>query len=394
MTCLQFSGLAFGIPKEIMSGERRVSAIPETVDALIAGGARVILESGAGEGSFITDDEYEKAGAEIVSGPQAVFSNSDIILKVKEPAFNQELEMHEVDMMHAGQTLVTFIHPAAPSNHNMVRKLADKGVVSFTLDSIPRISRAQGMDALTSMSTVAGYKSVIIAANVLTKFVPMVGTAVGMLKPSTALVIGAGVAGLQAAATAKRLGAVVYALDIRPDAIENAKSLGVKVIETGIPAEIAVGEGGYAKMLPEEWLIKERAIIEETAKNADIIIACALVPGKVAPILITESMVKQMKPGSVIIDISIDQGGNCDLTVGAEIVKRYDVIIDGTKNIPGMVPTSATWMFARNIFNFVSYFIIEGNVQINLEDEITGSSIVTKDGEILHVGAREAMGLD
>ncbi|MBS4023925.1 MAG: NAD(P) transhydrogenase subunit alpha [Dethiobacter sp.] len=394
MSNLQFCGLTFGIPKEIMSGERRVSAIPETIEALIAGGARVLFEEGAGEGSFIADDEYEKAGAEIVSGPEEVFRNSDIILKVKEPAFNQGCKMHEVDMLRPGQTLVTFIHPAAPSNHNMVKQLADKGVLSFTLDSIPRTSRAQAMDALTSMSTVAGYKSVLVAANMLTKFVPMVGTAVGMIKPATVLVIGAGVAGLQAAATAKRLGAAVYALDIRPDALEHAKSLGVKVIETGIPAEVAVGEGGYAKRLSDEWLLRERAVIQEMAVDADIIIASALVPGKVAPIIITEEMVKQMKPGSVIIDISIDQGGNCELTVGGEIVTRYDVTIDGTKNIPGMVPTSSTWMFARNIYNFVSYFIKEGSIQIDLKDEIIASSIVTKDGKLLHAGAREAMGLD
>lgn len=297
-------------------------------------------------------------------------------------------------MMHAGQALVTFLHPAAPANHNLVKTLAEKGILSLTLDSIPRISRAQEMDALTSMSTVAGYKSVLFAANTLTKFVPMTGTAVGMIKPATALIIGAGVAGLQAAATAKRLGAVVYATDIRPDALEHAKSLGVKVIETGIPHELTTGQGGYAKNLPEEWLLKERAIIRETVVNADIVIGSALVPGKVAPILITEEMVKQMKPGSVIIDISIDQGGNCDLTVGGEIVRRYDVTIDGTKNIPGMVPTTSTWMFARNIYNFVSNLLKDGKLQINLEDEIISSSIVTKDGEILHAGAREAMGLD
>jgi NAD(P) transhydrogenase subunit alpha len=394
MASLQFSGLIFGIPKEIMRGERRVSAIPETVEALTAGGARVLVEKGAGEGSFIPDTAYGKAGAEISSGPQEVFSKSDIILKVKEPAYNQTLEVHELDLMHAGQTLVTFIHPAALSNHEMVRKLANQGILSLTLDSIPRISRAQAMDALTSMSTVAGYKSVLVAANMLTKFVPMIGTAVGMIKPATALVIGAGVAGLQAAATAKRLGAVVYVMDIRPDAQEHARSLGVKVIETGIPAELAVGEGGYAKKLSEEWLQKERAVIYEAAINADIIIASALVPGKISPMLITEDMVKQMKPGSVIIDISIDQGGNCELTVGGEIVKRYDVTIDGTKNIPGMVPTSSTWMFAHNIYNFISHFIKDGKVEINLEDEIIASSIVTKDGKLLHAGAREAMGLD
>lgn len=393
MSIQQFSGLTFGIPKEIMSGERRVSAIPETVSLLVAGGANVLVEKGAGMGSFVADSDYEAAGARIVEDPKEVFAKSDIILKVKEPAFNAELNMHEVDMMREGQVLVTFLHPAAPPNHDMIKMLAQKGVTSFTLDGIPRISRAQVMDALTSMSTVAGYKSVLLAANNLTKFIPMIGTAVGMIKPATALIIGTGVAGLQAAATAKRLGAIVYTLDIRPDAQEHARSLGVKVIDTGVPPEVAIGEGGYAKYLPDEWLEKERAVISEHIAGADFVIASALVPGKVAPILITEDMVKKMKPGSVIVDISIDQGGNCELTVGGEVVTHHGVIIYGTKNIPGMVPTSSTWMFAHNIFNFVSHFIKEGQVHVDPQDPITASSLVTRGGELLHSGAREAMGL-
>ncbi len=393
MSVTQFNGLTFGVPKEIMAGERRVAAIPETVKKLVTEGARLILEKGAGEGSLISDSDYEKAGGRIVNSAQEVYSNCDIILKVKEPAYNKAEDKHEVNMMKEGQVLITFLHPAAPSNHEMIKKLAEKNVLSLTLDGIPRITRAQSMDALTSMSTVAGYKSVLIAANMLPKFIPMIGTAVGMIKPAEVLVIGTGVAGLQAAATAKRLGAVVHAIDIRPDAAEYAKSLGVKIVDTGIPAEVAMGEGGYAKRLPEEWLLKEREIIRKMTVKSDIVITSALVHGKVAPILITEEMVKEMKPGSAIMDISIDQGGNCELTVGGEMTVHYGVTIDGTKNIPGMVPESATWMFAHNIYNFVSYFIQEGRVQINLEDEIMGSCTVTKDGLLLHAGAREAMGL-
>ncbi|MDN5366070.1 MAG: H+-translocating transhydrogenase subunit alpha, partial [Thermacetogenium sp.] len=287
----------------------------------------------------------------------------------------------------------TFIHPAAPPNHQMVKDLAAKGVVSLTLDGIPRISRAQSMDALTSMSTVAGYKGVLMAANRLAKFMPMTGTAVGMIQPATVLVIGTGVAGLQAIATAKRLGAVVYAVDIRPDAVEQAKSLGAKIVETGVPAEVAVGKGGYANHLPEEWLLKEREAIQEAVKKADIIILTALVPGKVAPVLITEEMVKSMKPGSVIIDIAIDQGGNCALTVGGEVKEFYGVSIDGTKNIPGMVPVSSTWMFAHNIYNFVAYLVKDGRVVLDPDDEIIASSLVTRDGKVVHAGALEAMRL-
>lgn len=388
----QFGGLTFGIPKEIMSGERRVSATPETVAKMIAGGAVVLVEKGAGEGAFIRDEDYTGAGARLVSTAD-IFSESDVILKVKEPIFNDLIGRQETDMMKAGQILVTFLHPAAPSNYDMIRQLAARGILSFTLDGIPRISRAQPMDALTSMSTVAGYKSVLIAANLLPKFTPMTGSAVGMIKPATALVIGAGVAGLQAAATAKRLGAIVYAIDIRPEAMEHAKSLGINTIDPGIPAEISVGKGGYARRLPAEWLKTEHAVIKEWIVKSDMVITTALVPGKVAPILITEEMVRLMKSGSVIMDISIDQGGNCELTVSGQLTERFGVSIDGTKNIPGMVPVSSTWMFSLNSFNFVSYLFKEGRINLNPEDEIIASSLVTRDGQILHEGAREAMNL-
>ncbi|HAF66400.1 MAG: NAD(P) transhydrogenase subunit alpha [Bacillota bacterium] len=391
---MQFQGLVFGIPKEIMPGERRVAGIPETVKKLTAGGAKVLVEKGAGVGSFFPDEEYVKAGAEIVDDVEKLFAEADIILKVKEPLFNSEKNKHEVDMMHEGQVLITFLHPAAPANHEMVKQLTAKGVTALTLDGIPRISRAQAMDALTSMSTVAGYKAVLMAANRLPKFMPMIGSAVGMIPPATVTVIGTGVAGLQAVATAKRLGAVVNAIDIRPDAVEHAKSLGAKPVETGVPAEIAIGEGGYAKALPEEWLIKEREAIKDTIIKSDVVVATALVPGRLAPVLITEEMVKAMKPGSAIVDVAIDQGGNCELTVGGEVIEKYGVSIDGTKNIPGMVPESSTTMFARNVLNYASHLVKDGKVVIDLDDEITASSLVCKDGELVHAGAREAMGLD
>lgn len=388
----KFKGLTFGIPKEIMPGERRVSAIPETVKKMVDGGAQVLVEKGAGIGSYFPDEEFEKAGAHIVDDVCDLFDKADVILKVKEPLFNSEKGKHEVDLMHEGQLLITFIHPAAPANHEMVKKLEKNKINSLTLDGIPRISRAQAMDALTSMSTVAGYKSVLMAANRLSKFIPMMGTAIGMIKPANVLVIGTGVAGLQAVATAKRLGANVFAADIRPEAAEHAKSLGAKIVDTGVPPEIAIGEGGYANRLPEEWILKEREAVKETVINSDIIITTALVPGKLAPVIVTEEMVKQMRPGSAIVDVAIDQGGNCELTVGAEITEHYGVSIDGTKNIPGMVPISSTFMFAKNIFNYISYFIDDGKIRLDLNDEIIASSIVTKDGKLLHKGALEAMG--
>jgi NAD(P) transhydrogenase subunit alpha len=272
--------------------------------------------------------------------------------------------------------------------------LMARGVTSLTLDGIPRISRAQAMDALTSMSTVAGYKSVLMAANRITKFLPMIGSAVGMIKPANVLVLGTGVAGLQAVATAKRLGAVVTAVDIRPDALEHAKSLGARVIDTDIPAEIAMGEGGYARHLPEEWLLKERQAIAEAVAASDIVVSMALVPGRLAPILITEDMVQAMASGSAIVDVAIDQGGNCELTSGGEITEKYGVSIDGTKNIPGLVPASSTQMLAKNIYNYIAYFIKDGKIELDLQDEIIASSIVTKDGTLLHAGAKEAMNQD
>lgn len=388
---MQFNGLTIGVPKEVMNGERRVAVIPDTVKKLTAGGARVLIEKSAGAGAYIKDQDFLNAGAEIIDSAKNIFDEADVIMKVKEPLFNSQENKREVDMMHENQVLVTFIHPAAPCNHQMVKDLAAKKVISFTLDSIPRISRAQSMDALTSMSTVAGYKGMLSAADRLPKFIPMIGTAAGMIRPATVLVIGAGVAGLQAIATAKRLGAVTYAVDIRPDAIEQAASLGAKCIETGIPAEIAVGEGGYARHLPQEWLLKERESIKEIVSNSDIIILTALVPGKVAPSILTKEMVLSMKPGSIIVDIAIDQGGNCILSADGEIKEINNILIDGTKNIPARLPISSTSMFANNIYNFVAYLYKDGCLVINEEDEIVGSSLVTRNGKIVHAGAIEAM---
>ena len=390
---MKLNGLVIGIPKEIMKGERRVSATPDTVAKMVKNGAVVLVEEGAGAGAFFLDEDYIKQGAQVVNDACDLYSKSDVILKVKEPQFNQEKSKHEVDMMKKGQYLITFLHPASPGNHDMVKKLAKKNVVALTLDGIPRISRAQSMDALTSMSTVAGYKSVLLAANKLAKFMPMIGTAIGMIQPSNVLVIGTGVAGLQAIATAKRLGAVVYAADIRPDACEQSKSVGAKAVDLGIPPEAAIGKGGYAKHLTEDWLIKEREVLKDVIPKMDIIILSALVPGRVAPVLITEEMVKSMKNGSVIMDIAIDQGGNCAITEAGDVVQKHGITIDGTKNIPGMLPTSSTWMFANNIYNFLNNLADNGKILIDMNDEIISSSLVTYNGNIVHTGAREAMKL-
>lgn len=244
------------------------------------------------------------------------------------------------------------------------------------------------------MSTCAGYKGMVMAADTLPKFMPMIGSAVGMIKPSIAFVIGTGVAGLRAVATAKSLGAVVYSADIRPDANEQAMSLGSKIVDTGVPKEIAVSaDGKHANKLPEEWLKKERANLADMVSKADIIFCSALLLGKQAPILLTEDMVKSMKPGSVIVDISIDQGGNCSITPPGKIETKHGVVIQGVKNIPGLLPTSSTWMFANNIYNLLKFLVKDGKMSLDRNDEIIASILVCADGELLHQGAKEAMGI-
>ena len=322
-----------------------------------------------------------------------LYAKAELILKVKEPLFNEQLQKHEVDLMHKGQYLITFIHPASPVNHEMVKRLTAQGVTAFTLDCIPRISRAQSMDALTSMSTCAGYKGIIMAADHLTSFIPQMFTAVGKIEPAKVMVIGVGVAGLQALATAKRLGAITYAADIRPMAVENAMSLGAKIIDTGVPAELAVGEGGYAKALPADVLAKEREMLRETIQQMDIVFCSVLVPGELAPVIITEDTVKGMKKGSVIVDIAIDQGGNCEITPKGTIEVKHNVTLIGVKNIPGELPTSSTWMFSNNMYNLVKYLVKNDSIELNMQDEIIAKSLVCTDGKLLHAGARKAMGL-
>ena len=385
--------MIIGIPKEIMHDEARVAATPETVGKFVKEGFEVLVEKSAGDGALYTDEEYIQAGAKMIDNPQEIYDKAELILKVKEPLFNEKLGKHEVEMMHKGQYLITFIHPASPVNHEMVKKLTAQGVTAITLDGIPRISRAQNLDALTSMSTCAGYKGILMAANHLTTFMPQMFTAVGQIKPAKVMVIGVGVAGLQALATAKRLGAIPYAADIRPMAAENAGSLGAKVTETGVPAELAVGEGGYALRLPDDVLVVERENLKETIQEMDIVFCSALIPGKVAPIIITEEMVKGMKRGSVIVDISIDQGGNCELTPKGGIETKYGVTLMGVKNIPGLLPTSSTWMFSNNLYNLVNYLVKDGKVNLDRTDEVIAKSLVCIDGQLVHAGAREAMGL-
>jgi len=383
--------MLIGIPKEIMKDERRVSATPETVALMVKDGLTVWVQASAGEGSFYHDQQYVEAGALMVEDPAEIFAKADVILKVKEPQFHAGKNLHEVDMLREGQYLITFLHPASPANHDMVRNLAARGVIGLTLDGIPRITRAQKMDALTSMSTCAGYKGMLMAADMLPKFAPQVFCPVGMIKPINAFVVGVGVAGLQALATAKRLGAIVSAADIRPEAEEQAISLGSKLVKTGVPEEVALGGGGYALGLSEEWLERERSALRESIIDSDISVLAALVPNRMAPILVTEETVKEMKPGSVLVDISIDQGGNCSLTEAGKTVVRHGVTIIGIKNIPGLLPHSSTWLFSKNMYQLLKYLVKDGKIELNTDDEIVGGILTTRGGKVVHAGALEAM---
>ncbi len=388
---MQYKGITIGVLREIMPGEKRVAVIPETARQFVENGATVLVESGAGEGAYFHDQDYLTAGARIAPNADAVYSNANVFLKVKEPIFNEALGKHEAELFPRESALISFPHPANVLNHDMVKMLSDRNITSFTLDSIPRISRAQKMDALTSMSTVAGYKAVLFASDQLARFIPMMPTAFGVIKPAQFLVIGTGVAGLQSVATARRLGAKVKTLDIRPDANEQAASLGAEVIPFDIPGELAVGKGGYARRLPEEWYAKEREVLTPHVQNSDVIILTALIPGQVAPILVDKPMVEKMKKGSVIVDIAVDQCGNCQLSVAAENQLYNGVLISGITNIPATLPVDSTWMFAQNIMHFVQYLAVDGKINTDSSDDIIKETLVTIDGKIVHRGTLQSM---
>ncbi len=384
--------MLIGIPKEIMYKENRVAALPETIEKFKKLGFDVIVETKAGAGAFADDESYIKAGAQIASDAAEVFDKSDVILKVKEPMFNEQFNKHEIDMLKENQSLITFIHPAAPSNHGDVKRLQERNITAFTMDGIPRISRAQRMDPLTSMSAITGYKAIIIAAANFPKFIPMIGTSIGMIKPANILVIGCGVVGLQAIATGKRLGGIVKAIDIRPAAKEEAASVGAKVVDFDAPPELAVGKGGYAKALSKEWLDKERQVLAPFVAESDIIILSALIPGEVAQHVITKEMVETMKPGSVIIDVSIDQGGNCEMTDPGKELTHQGVYVCGIKNIPGSVPVHSSWLYANNLYYFVENLFKNGSDEFDMTDEIIKDSLVTHKGKLYHQGTIKAMG--
>ena len=368
-----------GTPKETAPDERRVALVPDTVSRLAAATLEVRVESGAGSAAFIPDEAYELAGAKTVNGPAALLGDADAVLKVQAPS------AAEVAMFKKGAVLVSFLQPATQGD--IVRALAAQGVTAFSLELVPRISRAQSMDALSSQASAAGYKAVLMAAGRLGKFFPMMMTAAGTIPPARVLVMGAGVAGLQAIATARRLGAVVSAYDVRPAVKEEVQSLGATFIELAL--ETQEGEGGYAREQSEEFLRKQRELIGEHVAKSDVVITTAAVPGRRAPLLVTGEMVKGMRPGSVIVDLAAETGGNVELTKAGKDVEVGGVTIIGTRNVPSTMPLHASQLFARNVANLLLHLVKDGAIVLDFEDEITKGCCVTHAGEIVNERAKQ-----
>ncbi len=375
------------IPKETAPGERRVAVVPESVGRLAAMDLEVVVESGAGEAAFFADSDYEAAGASIEPDAAAVFGDAELMVKVNAPTVDASAGRCEVDLLRAGSALAAVLAPR--DNPQLVRGIAEAGVTACALDMVPRLSRAQAMDVLTSMSTVAGYRAVLLACEAMPKMVPMMMTPAGTLRPAKGLVIGAGVAGLEAIATARRLGAVVKAVDTRPAAQEQVESLGAKFVVMEVGAEEAEDAGGYARDLGEEFYSRQQEVLAPHVEEADFIIATAVIPGRRAPLLITEGMVRAMKPGSVIVDLAAPSGGNCQLTEPGTRTERHGVTLFGPLNLPGEVPVHASQMFSRNVAAFIAELIGDGRINIDMENEIIRETLITRDGEVVHQALKE-----
>ena len=369
-----------GIPAEILDGETRVAATPETVKKFSANGIHVVLiQSGAGAGASITDESFKEAGATIVNDAEELYKLSQIVLKVQAPD-SSELKMTRKDAVLLGML--------SPHNTEGIASLAAHGLTAFSMEKIPRISRAQNMDVLSSQANIAGYKAVLIAANVYQKFLPMLMTAAGTVKAARILVLGAGVAGLQAIATAKRLGAVIEAFDVRPAAKEQVESLGAKFVEVPLSdeeKEQAETAGGYAREMSDDYKRRQGELVHQRAVVADIIITTALIPGRPAPVLISEETVKEMKPGSVIVDMAVEAGGNCPLSELNKTVVKHGVNLIGIANIPGLVAADSSSLYARNLLNFLNLMLDakSGEFKLDREDEIIAGTLICVDGEVV-----------
>ena len=376
--------MQIGIPAEVRPGEARVAATPETVKKLAAPGHhKVLVQSGAGVAAAVPDQQYTDAGATIVSTAAELYPQSDIVLKVRGPVAD------EVPQMKRGAILIGLLNPYDAAG---IEACAKHGLTGFAMEWLPRTTRAQAMDVLSSQANIAGYKAVIVAADEYQRFLPMLMTAAGTVKAARVMILGAGVAGLQAIATAKRLGAVIEASDVRPAVKEQVESLGAKFLDvpflTDEEREIAQGVGGYARPMPVDWMRRQAELVHERARQADIIITTALIPGRPAPVLLKEDTVKAMKPGSVIVDMAVEQGGNCPLTEKDKVVVKHGVKIVGLSNLPAMVAADASALYARNLLNFLGLLLDAktGQLTVNREDEIIAGSLVCMDGQVVTRG--------
>jgi len=372
--------MKIGVPRETVPGERRVAIVPETAAKLIAAKHEVIVESGAGTGSGHDDEAYRKAGATV--GDRNAAFGADMVVKVQKPSAD------EIALLREGAALVATLQPL--TNKDAVTALAARRTAAFSMDMIPRVTRAQSMDSLSSQSNIAGYKAVLVAANSLPKFFPMLTTAAGTVTPARVLVLGAGVAGLQAIATARRLGAIVEAFDTRPVVKEQVQSLGGKFLEIEL-GEQGEGTGGYAKELSEEAHKKEQDLVGTHVKDADVVITTALVPGRRAPILVTADMVKAMRPGSVVVDLAAEMGGNCELTEPGKTVVREGVTIHGEVNWPSTVAFHASQLYSRNVSALLAHLSKDGALALDLDDEITKGALITHEGQVVHAATKAAL---
>jgi NAD(P) transhydrogenase subunit alpha len=370
-----------GVPKETKPGERRVALVPESVKKLADAGFDVVVERGAGAEANIEDAEYEQAGATL--GDAAAVWAADAIVKVAAPGDDAPLA--------EGKVLIGFLSPL--NSPDLVKRLADARVTSFAMEAIPRTTRAQAMDALSSQAVVAGYRATLAGARALGKFLPMLITAAGTAKPARVLVLGAGVAGLQAIATAKRLGAVVEAYDVRPAVKEEVQSLGAKFVEIEVAqGEEGSGSGEYAKEVSADVQRRQQELLADRVAAADIVITTAAVPGRPAPRLVSDEMVRAMRPGSVVVDIAAETGGNCGVTEPGQVVVKHGVTIDGTLNLPSQMPFHASLLYGNNVVNLLKHLAPEGNLNLDFEDEITAGAAVTHNGEVVNERVKEALG--
>ena len=373
---LQGFSMIAAVLKETIAGEKRVAATPKTVKELINSGITVRVQSAAGEDSFFSDQDYQNAGAEVVTEITDLLNGVDIVLKVA-PA-----TLEEMDAIPDGVTYISLFQTTKRAEQ--VKKLLTKNITGFSMHLIPRTTLAQSMDAISSQANIAGYKSVLIGAAHLPVYMPLLTTAAGTIPPAKVLILGAGVTGLQAIATAKRLGAQVESFDVRPEVKEEVESLGAKFVVVESDGNDGVGEGGYAKETSEDYKIRQRKMIKKHIAKSNLVITTALIPGLPAPLLIPTEMVNEMKPGSVIMDLAAENGGNCELTKGGEIINYNGVIIDGTINLPSSMQVHASQMYAKNVFSFVTYLLKEGQLNIDEEDEIISGAMFTHQGKITH----------